>query len=119
VFSCALTVGGALLLHNPFGVAAFTSSVVLYFFAWNYAVAYQLSVVNTVDSTGRGVAITQACAFLGAAAGAGLAALFVRPGHYQAVILLVILFACLSTALFALALALHRHVQAPVAAQEA
>ncbi len=112
LLSCLLTVAAALLLNGSFSVAALVLSVLLYFFAWNYAVAYQLSIVNAVDTTGRAVAITQAFAFLGAAAGAGLAALFVTPGHYQAVIWVVVVAVCLSTALFAISFAGHRYVEA-------
>jgi len=119
LLSCLLTLGSGFLLRGSFGATAFVTSVLLYFFAWNYAVAYQLSMVNTVDATGRGVAITQALAFLGAAGGAGLAALLVSPGHYGAVIGLVALNACLSTASFALALRLHQRSDAPGALSEA
>jgi len=107
-----LTVVAALLLNGPFGVAAFVVSGLLYFFAWNYAVAYQLAGVSAVDSTGRGVAISQAFVFLGAAAGAGIAAIFVKPGDYHAVIGLVVGAVCLSTALFALSFAVHRYEDA-------
>jgi predicted MFS family arabinose efflux permease len=106
VISCVMTVGAALLLRNSFGIAAFVSSVLLYFFAWNYSVAYQLSIVSTVDTTGRGVALTQVFVFIGAAAGAGLAALFVSPSHYTAVTWLACGGACVSTVLFAAAIAL-------------
>jgi hypothetical protein len=107
-----LTVMAALLLNGPFGVAAFLVSGLLYFFALNYAVAYQLAGVTAVDSTGRGVAISQAFVFLGAAAGAGIAASFVKPGDYQAVIWLVMGAVCLSTALFALSFAVHKYERA-------
>ena len=100
--SCFLTIVAGLLLSGSFGVASLVVSVTLYFFAWNYAVAYQLSIINAVDATGRGVAITQAFAFLGAAAGAGVAASLVTPGDYHAVIWLVVSAVCVSTGLFAL-----------------
>jgi len=105
--SCAMTVAAALLLNGTFGVTAFLLAGLLYFFAWNYSVAYQLAIVNAVDTTGRGVAMTQAFAFFGSAGGAGAAAIFVRPGNYHAVIWLVVLAVCVSTALFALSFVLH------------
>jgi hypothetical protein len=98
------------LLNGSFTVTAFILSALLFFFAANYAVPYQLSIVNAVDITGRAVAITQAFAFLGAAAGAGLAAFLVRPGGgYRAVIWLVAVAVCLSTALFLLSFVSHRY----------
>jgi predicted MFS family arabinose efflux permease len=89
----------------------------LYFFSWNYAYPYQLAIVNAVDATGRGVAITQAFGFLGVAGGAGLAAFFVTPGDYRAVTWLVVVAVFLSTVLFLLSSAVHRHAGArmPVA----
>jgi len=109
ISSALLTIGAALLLKGSFGVVAFILSVVLYFLAWNYVVAYQLSIVNAVDATGRAMALTQACAFLGAAAGAGLAAFFVTPGHYESVIWVTLIAVCASTVLFALSLGIHRY----------
>jgi predicted MFS family arabinose efflux permease len=102
--SAVLAVGSGLLLYGAFGTAAFIASVVLYFIAWNCSVAYQLSIVNAGDDTGRAIAVTQACAFLGAAMGAGLAALFVSPGHYQGVIWLLVINVCVSTMLFVAAM---------------
>jgi hypothetical protein len=109
ILSCVLTVGASILLHGDFTVIEFVVSVFLYFFAWNYAVAYQLSIVNEIDATGRGVAITQAFAFLGAGVGAGLAASLVTPGHYQAVIGVAIFAVCLSTGFFAISLTIHKY----------
>jgi predicted MFS family arabinose efflux permease len=107
-----LTVGAALLLNGSFSVAAFVVSSLLYFFAWNYSLAYQLAIVNAVDSTGRGVAITSAFCLLGTAGGAGLAAAFVTPRDYHAVIWLVVVAVGLSTALFALSSLVQRHADA-------
>jgi predicted MFS family arabinose efflux permease len=106
-----MTVGAAILLRGAFGVAVFVLSVLLYFFAWNYSVAYQLAIVSSVDATGRGVALTQVFVFLGAAAGAGLAALFISPGHYEAVTWVASIGVCLSTASFVVALAVYKHGQ--------
>jgi predicted MFS family arabinose efflux permease len=98
-----LTVIGAFLVSGPFGVVAFTISGMLYFFAWNYSYVYQLAIINAVDTTGRAVAITQAFGYLGGSAGAGTAALFLRPSDYSAVIWVTVIAVCLSTALFVLA----------------
>lgn len=104
-----LTVVSALLLNGSSTVAAFVVSGLLYVFAWNCSWAYQLAVVNAVDGTGRGVAVTTAFGFIGVAAGAGLAALFVSPGDYHAVIWLEVLGACLSLLLVALSTLIHTH----------
>jgi predicted MFS family arabinose efflux permease len=109
--SCLMTVGAAILLRGAFSVPVFVLSVLLYFFAWNYSVAYQLAIVSSVDATGRGVALTQVFVFLGAAAGAGLAALFISPGHYAAVTWVASIGVCLSTASFVAALAVYKHRQ--------
>ena len=109
LISCLMTVAAAVLVRGHFGTISLIVSVLLYFFAWNYSVAYQLAIVSTVDRTGRGVALTQVFVFAGASAGAGLAAIFVSPGHYEAVVWLSCLGACVSTALFAVALRMQRH----------
>ena len=109
LISCLLTVAAAVLLLGHFSAIPLVISVLLYFFAWNYSVAYQLAIVSAVDRTGRGVALTQVFVFAGASAGAGLAAIFVSPGHYEAVVWLACFGACVSTALFVLAARMHRH----------
>jgi len=106
-----VTLAALLLLNGSFGVGAFISSSLLYYFAWNYAVTYQLALINAVDATGRGVAIFGAFAYLGAAGGAALAALFVTPGDYDAIIWLAVLAVCLSTVLFAVSFAVHRYAR--------
>jgi len=108
----ALTVGAVLLLNGSFGAAAFVVAGMLYFFAWNYSYSYQLAMINEVDATGRGVAITQVFGFLGIAGGAAFAALFVTPGDYHAVTWVAIGAVCLSTALYALSSSMHRHADA-------
>jgi predicted MFS family arabinose efflux permease len=112
MIATTLTVAAALLLIASSTTAAFVVSGMLYFFAWNYSYAYQLDVVNAVDVTGRGVAVTQVFGFLGVAAGAGVAAYFVRPGDYSAVTWLVIVAVCLSTALFSLSSAVSKYANA-------
>jgi hypothetical protein len=111
LLSCLMTVGAAILLRAAFGVVVFVLSVLLYFFAWNYSVAYQLSIVSAVDATGRGVALTQVFVFLGAAAGAGIAAFFISPGHYEAVSWVASIGVCLSTASFVAALGVYKYGQ--------
>ena len=108
VFAGLLTSGAVLLLIKPLGVRAFFISGVMYFFAWNYSLAYQYAIINTVDATGRIVAITQAFAFLGAAAGAGMAGSYVRPGDYRAITWIVIITVWASFAMFALTLAVGK-----------
>jgi DHA1 family inner membrane transport protein len=117
VLAAVLTVGSAFLINGSFGVAVFLTSALLYFFSWNYSLAYQFAIVNAVDSTGRAVAITSAFGYLGSAAGAGLAALFVSPANFRAVTWVVGLAVCVSTVLFACSSAIHRHavVRGPAA----
>jgi predicted MFS family arabinose efflux permease len=112
--AAVLTVEAALLLKGAFGATSFIVSGLLYYSAWNYSYAYQLAIVNAVDTTGRAVAVTQAFGFLGIAAGAGLAAFFVTPGDYHAVIWLVAVFVCLSAGLLTAAVAVHRYRTAPL-----
>jgi len=93
----------ALLLGMTRGVFAFGAAGILYYFAWCYSLAYQLTLVNAVDATGRAVALTGACAFFGSAAGAALVAPFVSPRDFQAVVWLVAIAAGLSVGMYALA----------------
>jgi len=99
-----MTFAASLLLNTWISAAAFFASNVLFLFAWNYAPAYQFAIANSVDRTGRAVAVAPAFGFLGAAAGASLSALLLAPGDYRLPIWLVAATASLSTALFALAL---------------
>jgi len=115
-FATLLTIAAALLLNGAFGVGAFMSSVLLYYFAWNYSVAYQLSIINAVDSTGRGVAISGAFGYLGASGGAALAALFVTPDDYSAILWLAPIAACLSMVLFVFSSAVQRRAAVPLQA---
>jgi len=110
--SAFLTVAAALLLKGSFSVGTFVLSGLLYFFAWNYSVAYQLALINAVDATGRGVAVSGVLGYLGVAGGAALAALFVTPGSYHAVIWIMVVTVCLSTALFVLSSVVHRYAAA-------
>ena len=104
----ALVVLAALLLSAAHGGAlAFGVAGILYCFAWCYALAYQFAFVNAIDATGRAVAVTGACGSFGTAAGASLAALFVRPSDYSAVIWIAAIAACLSVALYGLSALLH------------
>ncbi|MFL6601924.1 MAG: MFS transporter [Steroidobacteraceae bacterium] len=104
-----LTVIAALLTNATDSAGGFTLSCALYYFAWNYSLAYQLAIINRVDPTGRAVAISGAFAYLGAAGGAGLAALFVTPGDYRSVAWLVAANVCLSFGCYGLSCAVHRH----------
>jgi predicted MFS family arabinose efflux permease len=103
-----LTVGAALLLKGSFSVRTFMISGLLYYFAWNYSLAYQYANISAVDATGRGVAISGAFCYLGTGGGAALAALFVKPGDYHTVIWMVIVAVCVSTVLFAVSSGVHR-----------
>jgi predicted MFS family arabinose efflux permease len=107
VFSAALILVAAALLTGAHGATAFGLAGAIYYFAWCYGVAYQYSLVNAVDATGRAIAVTGAFAFFGSAAGAGLAALFVTPHDYSAVIWIVAVGVCVSTAMFAIAAVVH------------
>jgi predicted MFS family arabinose efflux permease len=108
LFGGFLTLWAAWILLGSFSVMGFVFSGALYFFAWNYVVAYQLSFVNSVDATGRAVAVMQAFAFLGAAAGAGLSAFLVTPGSYRPVMWLVVVATSVSVVLFMVSYWLHR-----------
>ena len=103
----ALTALSAWLLTGSSTVLPFVISALIYVFAWNFSWAYQIAMVNAVDPSGRGVAVISAFGFIGCAVGAGLAALFVHPGHYQAVIGLEILGVGSSFLLFVLSQILH------------
>jgi predicted MFS family arabinose efflux permease len=98
----------ALLLTGSYGATAFGIAGALYYFAWCYCLAYQFALVNAVDKTGRAIAITGACAFFGSAGGAALAALFVTPHDYLAVVWIVTVGICVSTVMFAAAAVVHR-----------
>lgn len=107
-FAAALILISALLLTGAYGPIAFGIAGAIYYFAWCYCLAYQFALVNAVDATGRAIAITGACAFFGSAAGAALAALFVTPTDYRAVVWIVAVGVCVSTAMFATAALIHR-----------
>ncbi len=107
VFSAVLILIAAALLTGSRGATAFGVAGAIYYFAWCYGVAYQYALVNAVDPTGRAIAITGGCAFFGSAGGAALAALFVTPRDYSAVVWIVAVGVCVSTAMFALAAAMH------------
>ncbi|MFZ0498283.1 MAG: MFS transporter [Steroidobacteraceae bacterium] len=113
VFAAVLIVIAAGLLTGSHGATAFGVAGAIYYFAWCYGVAYQYALVNAVDPTGRAVAVTGACAFFGSAAGAALAALFVTARDYDAVVWIVAVGVCVSTAMFALAAAMHKRAAGP------
>jgi predicted MFS family arabinose efflux permease len=87
--SAAMTVVAATLLSGTLRLPAFVASTVLYNFAWNLSLAYQYSVVNAVDRSGRGVALAPAFHAAGGAAGPAVAALFVNEHDHGGVIWLV------------------------------
>jgi len=107
VFSAALILIAAVLLTGSHGATVFGVAGAIYYFAWCYGVAYQYALVNAVDATGRAIAVTGAFAFFGSAGGAGLAAVFVTPHDYRAVVWIVAVGVCVSTAMFAIATAMH------------
>jgi predicted MFS family arabinose efflux permease len=107
VLAAALMLIAALLLGATPRVLAFGAAGVLYYFGWCYSLAYQFTLVNTVDASGRAVALTGACAFFGSAGGAALAAPFVTPNDYQAVVWIVAVAAGLSVALYGLSSMIH------------
>ena len=107
-WACVLILVAATLLTGKYGLAALGAAGVIYYFSWCYSLSYQLAFVSAVDATGRAVAITGACAFFGSAAGAALAAPFVTPQNYHAVVWIVATTICVSTAMYAIAGAIHR-----------
>lgn len=107
VFSAVLILIAASLLTGSRGATAFGAAGAIYYFAWCYGVAYQYALVNAVDPTGRAIAITGGCAFFGSAGGAALAALFVTPHDYDAVVWILAVGVCVSTAMFAMAAVMH------------
>ncbi len=110
VFATALMLAAAALLGTADGLWAFGAAGVLYYFAWCYSLAYQFTLVNRVDATGRAVALTGACAFFGSAGGAAVAAPFVSPHDYRAVVWIAVIAAGFS--LFAYLLAWRVHARA-------
>ena len=112
VFSAVLILIAAGMLTGSHGATAFGLAGAIYYFAWCYGVAYQYSLVNAVDATGRAIAVTGAFAFFGSAGGAGLAALWVTPHDYGAVIWIVAVGVCVSTAMFAMAAMVHQRAAA-------
>jgi len=107
--AAGLTGGAALLLQSSFSAGTFVLSALMYFLAWNYSLAYQMTLISQVDATGRGVAISGAFGYLGQAAGAAVAALWVTPEDYRAVNWVVVAAVCVSTLLFALSSRVHRN----------
>jgi predicted MFS family arabinose efflux permease len=110
VIAAVMTMVAVLLLTGAVGPATFVVSGLLYNFAWNYSLSYQLDAVNWVDATGRVVAIAGAFYNAGSAGGAAIAALLVRPHDYTAVVFLVIVSVALSSVLFGFSAAAHRRV---------
>ena len=108
VFAAVLILIAAVMLTGSYGATAFGVAGAIYYFAWCYCLPYQFALVNDVDATGRAIAITGACAFFGSAGGAALAALYVTPHDYRAVVWIVGIGVCVSTSAFALAAAIHR-----------
>jgi hypothetical protein len=112
VLACVLILIAAAVLLGSHGAITFGLAGAIYYFAWCYGVAYQYALVNAVDPTGRAIAITGGCAFFGSAGGAALAALFVTPNDYDAVVWIVAVTICVSTTMFAIAAALHKRAKA-------
>jgi hypothetical protein len=108
VVAAALILIAAVMLTGSYGLTAWGVAGAIYYFAWCYCLTYQFALVNDVDATGRAVAITGACAFFGSAGGAGLAAIYVTPHDYRAVVRIVAIGVCVSTAMFTFAAAMHR-----------
>ncbi len=107
-FATALVLAAAQLLSGAHGGALrFGTAGFLYSFAWCYALAYQFTFVNAVDASGRAVAVTGACGSFGTAAGASLAAAWVSPHDFQAVIWIVVIASCVSLAMYGISAALH------------
>ncbi len=124
-FATCLTLVAAFFLGAIRGVVAFGAAGILYYFSWCYSLAYQFTLVNLVDVTGRAVALTGGCAFFGSAGGSALAALFVTPSDYHPLVSLVVAAACVSFVMYALASLIHGRVMrvdarpAPVGRSEA
>jgi predicted MFS family arabinose efflux permease len=114
-FAGGLMLIAALLLGTSPGVLAFGAAGTLYYFAWCYSLAYQFTLVNALDATGRAVALTGACAFFGSAGGAALAAPFVSPKDFRVVVWIVVVAACVSVGMYALASLIHER-RVPVSA---
>ena len=106
-FATCVTLVAALFLGAVQGTLAFGAAGILYYFSWCYSLAYQFTLVNRVDVTGRAVALTGGCAFFGSAGGSALAALFVTPSDYHSVVWIVVVAACISFAMYALAALIH------------
>lgn len=116
--SAAAVVVAIVLLMGSFGLAAFIVSGAVYGIAWNVSLTYQYSLVNRVDQSRRGVALTPALHWAGAAAGPALAALVVTQTDHSGVLWLANLSVLASLACFAIAQRLHarRAAREPAAA---
>jgi predicted MFS family arabinose efflux permease len=95
------------LLTGDLRVPAYVLSAVLYGIAWNMSMTYQYGVVNVVDSSRRGVALSPAFHNAGGAAGPAIAALVVTESDHSGVLWLVSLSVLVSLWCFLIALRLH------------
>lgn len=102
------TVIALFLLQSGMSKLDYMLAVALYNFCWNFSLAFQYAAVNAADDTGRSVAAAPAFHGAGAAAGPGVAALFVTSSNFGAVNILAGAAVLLSFLMFVLS-AKHGH----------
>lgn len=90
VLGALLTVISVYILIGSMAFTDYIIALVLYNFAWNFSLTFQYAVVNSVDTSGRGVAATPAFHAMGAAAGPVIAALYITSSNLVTVNFLAI-----------------------------
>ncbi len=95
------------LLTKGMSFWVFVVAVGLYNYVWNFSLVYQYSVVTTVDSTGRCLAVAPAFHASGGALGPAVAAFYVSTDSFLAVNLLAAVAVIVSLMLFAPAVLLR------------
>ncbi|NRA71634.1 MAG: MFS transporter [Gammaproteobacteria bacterium] len=98
-----LTVISVYMLIESMTFTDYIIALILYNFSWNFSLTFQYAVVNSVDTSGRGVAATPAFHAMGAAAGPAIAALYVTSSNYIAVNILAISSVIISLLFFVVA----------------
>lgn len=103
VCGTAMIVIAIALLTGRTGLSEFVASCCLFGFSWYFLVTYQYGVINSVDSSGHGVALTPAFQSTGGGIGTATAALIVAPHAYGNVFGLIVGGAVLSATCLILA----------------
>ena len=94
------TVVSVILLSVSIKLAVYILALAIYNFVWNYSLAYQYSVVASVDASGRGIAVAPAFHALGATIGPAVAGLVITSDNFLPLNILVALSVIISVLLF-------------------